>query len=262
MMIANATQTIRDIAARIQPGRGHWATDDAPAQLSRRARPTLNGLQITHPDMTGVIAVVRKWGSEFNAARRAMNDTADETLARPPSLILSGPNGAGKTALARIIQWSMVDAATDEDGRPIDDLVAPSCRWYTAADLLGRLGNGADSDGYTYSGQPGQMVGSAPFVIIDDVAAELTIPYVAYPAQEAERQIRYHLFFDWCNSNGVPVILTTNLTAAGPKSELAQHVGPRAWSRLMQMCPAGFIVSLWNVPDYRLIVSGRGEVQR
>lgn len=261
-MIARATRPISDIAAGVQPGRGHWAVDAAPAQLSRRARPTLNSLQITHPDLTEVISKVRQWGAAFNAARRAMNDIADETPARPPSLILSGPNGTGKTHIARAIQWSMVDAATDEEGRPIDDLVGPSCRWYTAADLLGRLGSGADSDGYTYSSQPGQMVGSAPFVIIDDVAAELTIPYVAYPAQENERQIRYHLFFDWCVSNRAAVILTTNLTAAGTDSGLARHVGERAWSRLMQLVPRGFIVSLWNVPDYRLIASGRGEVQR
>lgn len=257
MMIANATRTIKEIAAQVYPGRGHWAVDDPPAQLSRRARPTLNGLQETHPDMRGVIAVVRNWGKAFNEARRAMNDATDESQARPPSLILSGPNGTGKTHIARAIQWSLTDAATDDDGRPIDDLVAPSCRWYAAADLLGRLGNETDGDGYSYSGKPGQMVNNAPFVIIDDVAAELTIPFVAYPAQEAERQIRYHLFFDWCNSNRVPVILTTNLTAAGPDSALAQHVGPRAWSRLMEMVPRGFIVSLWNVPDYRLIVSGR-----
>lgn len=259
-MIANATRTIRDIAANVYPGRGHWAVEEAPAQLSRRARPTLNSLQETHPDMTGAIAVVRKWGKAFNEARRAMNDTADETAARPPSLILSGPNGTGKTHIARAIQWSLVDAATDEDSRQIDDLVAPSCRWYSAADLLGLLGHESDSEGYSYSGRPGSMVGGAPFVIIDDVAAELTIPFVAYPAQVMERQIRYHLFFDWCNSNGVPVVLTTNLTAAGPDSALAQHVGPRAWSRLMQMVPRGFIVSLWNVPDYRLIASGRDEV--
>jgi len=85
--------------------------------------------------------------------------------------------------------------------------------------------------------------------------------YGAYPAQWSERQIRYHLFFDWCVGNNVPVVLTTNLAAAGPESDLAQHVGPRAWSRLMQMVPRGFIVSLWNVPDYRLIAGGRAVAQ-
>jgi DNA replication protein DnaC len=258
-MIDNAVRTFKDIAANVRPGRGHWAVEDedAPAVMSRRARPTLAGLQMTHPDLTVVIARVRAWGQAVNAARHAMNDPADETLARPPSLILTGPNGTGKTHLARVIQWGMVDAALDEDGRPLDDLVAPSCRWFAAADLLARLGNERDGDGYSYAGRPGQMVGSAPFVIVDDVAAELTIPYVAYQAQESERQIRYHLFFDWCAENRVPVVLTTNLAAAGPDSDLARHVGPRAWSRLMQMCPAGYILSLWNVPDYRLIAGGR-----
>ena len=255
---------IRDIAPQIQPGRGAWSNgrDDAPRHISRRARPTLAGLQETHPDLRQVIDQVRTWGKAVNAARHAVNDASDDNLTiRPPSLILTGPNGTGKTHLARVIQWSMVDAAMDEDGRPDPDMVAPCCRWYAAADLLGRLGNERDSDGFSYSGRPGQMVGSAPFVIIDDVAAELSIPYVAYPAQESERQIRYHLFFDWCVGNNVPVVLTTNLAAAGPESDLAQHVGPRAWSRLMQMVPRGFIVSLWNVPDYRLIAGGRGVAQ-
>lgn len=251
---------IRDLATNVRPGNGAWmgAREDAPpAQLSRRARPTLDELRQTHPDLAAVIERVRAWGKAVNAARRAVNDVADETIVRPPSLILTGPNGVGKTHIARVIQWSMTDAALNEDGRPDPDMVAPCCRWYAAADLLARLGNERDSDGYAYSGRPGQMVGSAPFVIIDDVAAELTIPYVAYPAQEAERQIRYHLFFDWCVGNNVPVVLTTNLAAAGPDSDLAQHVGPRAWSRLMQMVPYGYTVSLWNVPDYRLILSGR-----
>lgn len=256
-MLANATQTIKDIAATIRPGRGSWPDGDAPAQLPRRTRPTLNSLRETHPDLAIAVATVRRWGQAVNAARAAMNDVADETQARGPSLILSGPNGTGKTHIARAIQWSMVDAAIDDDGHAIGDMVAPSCRWYSAADLLGRLGNDSDSDGYSYSGRPGQMVNNAPFVIVDDVAAELTIPFVAYPAQELERQMRYHLFFDWCVSNNVPVVLTTNLAAAGPDSDLARHVGPRAWSRLMQMVPRGFIVSLWNVPDYRMIAGGR-----
>ena len=51
--------------------------------------------------------------------------------------------------------------------------------------------------------------------------------------------------------------MTTNLAAAGDDSDLARHVGRRAWSRLMQMCPRGYIVSLWSVPDYRRRLGGR-----
>lgn len=250
-------QSIGDILARVAPGRGRWTSDDQPVQLPRHSRPTLSGLQETHPDMRTAVAVVRRWGAAFNQTRRAMNDATDESAARPPSLILSGPNGVGKTHIARAIQWSMVDTVLDEEGRAIPDMAAPACRWYAAADLLGSLGESRDGDGYTYSGRPGQMAGSAPFVIIDDVAAELTIPFVAHVAQEREIQMRYHLFFDWCLGNRVPVVLTTNLAATGPESDLARHVGPRAWSRLMEMVPRGFIVSLWNVPDYRLIAGGR-----
>ena len=253
---------IQDIAARVRPGRGGWTSgDDAPRQMLRQARPTLADLRETHPDLRQVVAQVRAWGKALNEARRVVNTTDDAAPTRPPSLILTGPNGTGKTYIARAIQWSMVDAVI-EDGRPDPNMVAPCCRWYAAADLLSRLGNERDGDGYSFAGRPGQLAGNAPFVIVDDVAAELSIPFVAYPAQEAERQIRYHLFFDWCVSNGVPVVLTTNLAAAGPESDLARHVGPRAWSRLMQMVPRGFIVSLWNVPDYRLIAGGREEVQR
>lgn len=249
---------ISAIAARVQPGRGWQTVDDLPAHLPRPARPTLASLRETHPDLAQVIAQVRAWGQAFNRTRRQENDATDDgRRVAAPSLILTGPNGTGKTHIARVIQWSMVDAVLDDDGKIEGDKVSPCCRWYTAADLLSRLGNERDSDGYSYAARPAQLVGRAPFVIIDDVAAELSIPYVAYPAQEAERQIRYHLFLDWCVGNGVPVILTTNLAAAGPESDLARHVGERAWSRLMQMVPRGFIVSLWNVPDYRLIAGGR-----
>ncbi len=249
----------RPIADIIPAARTNWPDLPPDATRSQRAaRPRLADMEITHPDLTAAITQVRAWGAAMNAARRQQNSAADETAPLPtPSLILSGPNGTGKTALARVIQWSMVNAVLDDDGKPIDDMITPACRWYVAADLLARLGNERDGDGYNYSAAPGQIVGSAPFVIIDDVAAELSIPFVAYPAQEAERQIRYYLFLDWCVNNRVPVILTTNLAAAGDNSALAQHVGPRAWSRLMQMCPRGYIVSLWSVPDYRRRVGGR-----
>lgn len=266
MVTTMATPTaLRDIAPHVRPGRTWLGSrdDDVPQQMSRWARPTLNGLRETHPDLRQVIAKVREWGQSVNAARRMVNNATDAGAAiRPPSMILTGPNGAGKTHIARVLQWSMVEAAGDAGrpdmfDRPNPDAVVPCCRWFSAVDLLARLGNEKDSDGYSHAGRPGQMVGSAPFVIIDDMAAALNIPYVAYPAQESERQIRYHLFFDWCVGNGVPVVITTNLAAVGDDSDLAQHVGPRAWSRLMQMVPRGFILSLWNVPDYRRIAGGR-----
>lgn len=232
-------------------------TTARPAPAPRDARPRLADLEITHPDLAAAIAQVRHWAAAVNLAQRHNAGTADGPPSAAPSLILSGPNGTGKSHIARAILWSMVYTVLDDDGRPIPGMVSPAGRWFAAADLLAQLGHEQDSDGYHHSARPGPLVGSAPFVIIDDVAAELTIPYVAYQAQATERQIRYHLFFDWCIRNGVPVVLTTNLAAAGDESDLAHHVGPRAWSRLMQMCPRGYIISLWSVPDYRRRLGGR-----
>lgn len=253
--------SIADYATRIQPGRGAWP-EPADAPVTDPA-PTLGGLIITHPDLRAIVERIVDWKRAVRDAVAAQNDlgaTADDC--RLPSLIISGPNGTGKSHIAQAIRYSVLTTIVrDGDGHDEPGTCAPRSKWFAAADLLARLGNERDGDGYSYSARPSQIVGSAPYIVIDDVAAELSIPFVAYPAQEIERQIRYYLLLDWCAKNNVAVILTTNLASAGPDSDLAAHVGPRAWSRLMQMVPAGFILSLWNVPDYRLIAGGRGERQ-
>lgn len=252
---------IATLANRVHPGPG-WATppSDAPRRLPRAQRPSLDDFQTTHPDVPAIVAGVRRWGAAYRHALAAQA-RPDATAAdcRPPSLILSGPNGTGKTAIANVIRWRVLTVvALDSDGNKLPDSVSPGGRWFAAADLLSKLGHESDSDGYRHTARPGQLAGGSPFVIIDDVGAELTIPYVAQEAQEIERHHRYHLFLDWCYGNNVPVVLTTNLTAFGDDSALARHLGPRAWSRLMQMCPAGYVFSLWNVPDYRKLAGGRG----
>ena len=252
--------SIATIAARVQPGPTWRVPDDpAPRALGRQQRPSLDDLRATHPDVTAVLAGVRRWADAYRRALAAQGRAeAEMGECRAPSLILSGPNGTGKTHIARAIQWRVLTTvALDADGDKLPDSVSPGCKWFAAAELLGRLGHESDSDGYRYATRPGQLIGNAPFVIIDDVAAELAIPYVAHAAQDVERQLRWHMVIDWCYANNVPVVMTTNLAASGDDSDLARHVGPRAWSRLMQMCPRGFILSLWNVPDYRLIAGGR-----
>jgi len=68
--------------------------------------------------------------------------------------------------------------------------------------------------------------------------------------------LRYLSLFrviDWAYGNGVPLVITSNLTI----QELAGHVGRRAWDRLMQMAPTGQMVDMSGVPSWRVKAGGR-----
>lgn len=236
-------QEIASVVSRMASGRS-WTngynTREADSQtIGRLMEPvTLADLDTSHPIVKTAVTAVRRWGERYK--------TGEE---RAPSLVLSGPNGVGKTHIARAILWSLKMQATDVDGTVIAGSVRPRGRFFHAAELLAQLS--PDDEGRL--GAVGSLVGSAPLVVVDDVGAESTLAYVAAGQQDHERQVRYFRFVDWCDGNDVPVIITTNLTLP----ELAEHVGRRAWDRLLRMAPAGQMVSLFGVPSWRVKEGGR-----
>ena len=234
-------QTIAELIQEhdIKPGR-NWrgvARESDPADMA----PTrLHDLDTTHPVMAQAVAAAHRW------AGRVREDSD-----RAPTLILSGPNGTGKTHIARAILWSMTTVALDVDGRQIPGSKRPRGRFFHAAELLARLAPDDETGGRL---QPvGAVIGSAALVIIDDVGAESIFAYVRGGYQEQERQVRYFRVIDWLYANNVPAVITTNLSP----TELAAHVGRRAWDRLMQMAPAGQMISTEGVPSWRVMAGGR-----
>ena len=185
-----------------------------------------------HPKVKAAIDAARAW------AGRKRNGKMDA------SLVLVGPTGAGKTHIARAILWSMTQAAIDEDGQPIPGTARPMGRFYMADALIQSL------DQSTYVSN---LVGNAPLIVVDDVGSEQEIEYVAAGAQQREKQHRYFKLVNHCYDWQVSVIITSNLTLA----ELKDVLGARSWSRLAQMAPAGFMLDLSGVPDYRVQQSGR-----
>jgi hypothetical protein len=147
--------------------------------------------------------------------------------------------GCGKTHIARACLWSEAYMVGETP-------IAPAGRFFLAADILARL------DGET---RASDEVGDAPVIVVDDVGAEGVLRYVRQDdaTQTAERHARYFKLLDYCCTAGSGVIITGNLQP----DALAAHIGGRAWSRLMQMAPAGYIVDLTGTPDYRRASSGR-----
>lgn len=196
-------------------------------------RVTLNSLEITHPKMQTAIDAARAW------AERKRDGQLDA------SLVLMGPYGTGKTHIARAILWSMIQVAVDDDGSQIGGTERPAGRFFTGNDLIQRL------DSHTWASS---LIGQAPILVIDDVGAEQRIDYAGNDdGQRREKQGRYFKVINYCYDFQVSVIITTNLGLDG----LRECVGGRAWSRLAQMAPKGFMLDLTDVPDYRLRQSGR-----
>lgn len=194
---------------------------------------TLNSLEITHPKLQMALDAARAW------AKRKREGQLDA------SLVLMGPYGTGKTHIARAILWSMVQVAMDDDGEPIPGTERPAGRFFTGNDIIQRM------DAHTWASS---LIGQAPILVIDDVGAEQRIDYAGGDdGQRREKQHRYYKIINYCYDFQVSVIITTNLGLDG----LRDCLGGRAWSRLAQMAPKGFMVDLTGVPDYRLRQSGR-----
>lgn len=224
----------------ITPGR-NWYADRDRGDIRNLEPVRLADLDTRHhPLVRTAVDAARAW-----AVRYKDSDT------RAPSLILSGPNGTGKTHIARAIWWSMTQAALDADGSMIPGSRRPIGKFFHAAELIASLAPDDELGGQLMP--VGQVIGSSPLVVIDDVGAENTIAYVKGEYQQHERQVRYFRFIDWAYSNDVPVVITTNVRL----DEMSDHVGQRAWDRLNEMAPAGQMVSLWGVPSWRVKVGGR-----
>ena len=154
------------------------------------------------------------------------------------SMIFSGPFGTGKTHIAKSILWSIVD---EVPGHPMS--AVPAGKFYLANDLLLRMGAVQDkATGIVSPVRTSSLVGTAPIVVIDDVGGQQIIPFVAGPDQDNERHARYFRFVDYCYTDMVSLIITTNLSLGGfEKSPFAQHIGGRAFDRLAEMAPKGFM---------------------
>ena len=139
--------------------------------------------------------------------------------------------GCGKTHVARACLHTECYWL---DGAP----VAPAGNFFDANAIIQRL----DADTPAIS-----AIGRARIVVVDDVGTEQTIPYTIGADQAHERQTRYFKLINFCYQNGVALILTGNLSIKA----LSDRIGGRAWSRLQEMAPKGFVLDLTGVPDWR-----------
>lgn len=249
-------QALSDIVSQYPRPPMNGAASYPPAQVSsadirKMPRVRLADIDSSHPRVAAAVEAARTWVKRYNAFS-AESDCA-------PWLILSGPNGTGKTLLARVIfgafrYTSNVYEGYDYGGGPAPDIRIdrPIGRFWPAYELMELLAPARDDAGAVGIGT---TIGSAPIVVIDDVGAEGVLQYVGKEHQEYERQTRYFRFLDFCyvRGNSIPGVMTTNLSL----EQLAEHVGPRAWDRLMQMAPAGQMVDMSGVPSWRVKAGGR-----
>jgi len=233
-------QHIADIATTIQPG-ATWQREP-PVATRTLEKVSLSALDTSHPQVATAVQAARDW----QARRRDGHLDA--------SLVLSGPYGTGKTHIARAILWTTVDGP---EGHL--DAWVPAGKFYMANDLLLLMAAHQDrTTGMVSAPRPSTLVGSAPLVVIDDIGGQQSLPYISKDEQAMEIHARYFRFIDYCYTSMIGIIATTNLSiAGGNRSDFAQHIGGRAFDRLSQMAPAGFMVGLHGVPSWRVKSSGR-----
>lgn len=228
------------------------AAERSPVTLTPYAPVTLSELDTDwHPRVAEAVDLARDWQrrkrKQANASlvlvARGIEGDVDRT-----------GYGCGKTHIALACLWSICYTA---DGQPF----LPVGKFYLANDVVSRRHDEpistllrpkaylAQQDEETYE----LMAEHPPVVVIDDVGTEERIVYVASANQDAARQARYYELVNHCYTHGISLIITANM----PLDQLAQHIGGRAWSRLLEMAPSGFMLDMSGVPDYRRKVGGR-----
>lgn len=234
------TRHIADIAMTIQPG-DTWQREP-PVTTRTLEKVSLSALDTSHPQVATAVQAAYDW------QKRRRADHLDA------SLVLAGPYGTGKTHIARAILWTTIDGP---EGHP--DAWVPAGKFFMANDLLLLMAAHQDrATGMVSAPRPSTLVGSAPLVVIDDIGGEQSLPYISKDEQAMEISARYFRFVNYCYTSMVGIIATTNLSiSGGNRSDFAQHIGGRAFDRLSQMAPAGFMVGLHGVPSWRVKSSGR-----
>lgn len=197
-------------------------------------RVTLDQLDTAHHRMVAVaVNAAREW-----ARRRETEPGASLVLVASPVKDDDDRTGygCGKTHIARACLHIDCLCRVDEGGTMIP--IAAAGRFFDANDIIQRL----DADTMARG-----VIGNAPTVVVDDVGTEQTIPYTAGQDQAHERQRRYFKLVNHCYQQGISLIITGNLTV----NALAERIGGRAWSRLQEMAPRGFVLDLTGVSDWR-----------
>lgn len=213
-----------------------------------------------HPLVAQAVSMAKNWGRRKLACNQ---DAKAKRMPRfrSPSLVLVASQsylpdgkkdmsrtgfGCGKTHIAKAVLWS---SYSHIDGIPL----APAGKFFTANELVLSLGTTKYQDGYHLIGSCANFVKKGDVLVIDDVGTEETIPFVSERRQDYERHARYFNALNYCYDNGVSVVITANMGL----NELESHIGGRAWSRLLEMAPKGFMLDMTGVPDYRRMKGGR-----
>jgi len=229
-----------------------------PAPVVRNATPedarktynlaSLNDLTTAHMTADqkrrydGLLVNVRKWRQDARSNSGI-------------SFFLSSKQvGVGKTHIAKAVNASFCSFVGDM--KYIDDVpqfrVTYSSRLYTARTLINMLGG--DEQKSMWEIVPRHV----KCLVIDDLGREGYLDYVKAEKQEDERYARYfhlinHLYERRHGQHPVNIFITTNLTTKKSKELL----GVANWSRLLQMCPKGYILELDGIDDYRAVSRGR-----